>query len=223
MFGSRYPRNLGFPSIEPRGIGAYAKKSRNVFYSFHFDDVKRVNQVRLCDQFRATDKDTPRVRDRSLWETAKRLNSSALTSMVDKALEGTSVTCVLAGFGTWEREWVRYEIARSLERGNALLTVFIHNCPCPTNGRSQPGHNPLDFIALWSDLRIYEWTASGEWKLFGRLRDKLASWPKWLRQPGWGEAGVQLSQSARAYDWVIDAGTRNLIHWTDAAAESAGR
>jgi hypothetical protein len=223
MFGNPYPSNLGFPNAGGRGIGAYAKKSRNVFYSFHFEDVRRVNQIRLCDQFRDADRDTPRVRDRSLWETSKKLNPAALTSMIDKGLDGTSVTCVLAGFGTWEREWVRYEIARSLVRGNGLLTVSIHNCPCPTNGRSLPGYNPLDFIALWNDLHIYEWDASGEWKRFGRIRDKLTSWPKWLRQPRFGEAGVKLSESALSYDWVNDSGTRNLIHWTDAAAEAAGK
>jgi hypothetical protein len=117
---------------------------------------------------------------------------------------------------------VRYEIARSLERGNGLLTVFIHNCRCPNNGMAAPGHNPLDFIALGIDRQIYEWVADG-WKPYGRVREKLTAWPKWLRPATTGEFLVQLSQSARSYDWVVNDGARNLIFWTHAAAASAGR
>ena len=220
VFGNPYPGNLGFPSAG--ALALFGRKTRHTFYSFHFDDVMRVNQIRMCDQFRTTDKRTPRVVDRSLWEQAKRTHPAALSSMIDRGLEGTSTTCVLAGTQTWSREWVRYEIARSLERGNGLLTVFIHNCPCPRNGRAAPGHNPLDFIALSIDRQIYELVAGG-WKPYGRIRNKLSAWPKWLRPVMFGEFLVPLSQSAARYDWVAQDGSRNLIHWTDEAAAAAGR
>jgi hypothetical protein len=223
MFGSSNPLNLGMPSSRAmKDLFGGLPKTRHTFYSFHYADVMRVNQIRMCDQFKTTDRRTPRVVDRSLWETAKLKNPSALASMIDKGLAGTSATCVLAGTETWSREWVKYEIARSLERGNGLLAVFIHNCPCPRNGRSAQGYNPLDQIALGSDMRIYEWVSYVGWKLFRRVPEKLTSWPKWLPEAVPGHL-VQLSAGAHSYDWVANDGVRNLIHWTDAAAAAAGK
>jgi hypothetical protein len=222
MFGNPPRFNLGFPSPGALALFGGLRKSRHTFYSFHYADVMRVNQIRMCDQFKTTDRRTPRVVDRSLWETAKKTNPSALASMIDKGLAGTSTTCVLAGTETWSREWVKYEIARSLERGNGLLAVFIHNCPCPRNGRSLQGFNPLDQIALGSDMRIYEWVSHVGWKLFRRVPEELTSWPGWLPKAASGQL-VQLSAGARSYDWVADDGVRNLIHWTDAAAAATGK
>jgi hypothetical protein len=222
MFGSS-PPNLGILSPGALALlGGLPAKARHTFYSFHYADVLRVNQIRKCDQFKTSDRRTPRVIDRSLWETAKKTNPTALASMIDKALAGTSTTCVLAGTETWSREWVKYEIARSLERGNGLLTVYIHNCPCPNNGRSHQGYNPLDQIALGSDMRIYEWEPYVGWKAYSRIPQRLTSWPKWLPNAGIGNL-IQLSSGARAYDWLANDGPRNLIHWTDAAALSAGK
>jgi hypothetical protein len=42
-----------------------------------------VNQVRKSDQFITNGRETPRVIDRSLWETAKRTNPAALARMID--------------------------------------------------------------------------------------------------------------------------------------------
>jgi hypothetical protein len=222
MLGSPSPLGLGLPPGASSLLGGLATKTRFTFYSFHYADVMRVNQIRKCDQFKTTDQQTPRVVDRSLWETAKKTNPAALASMIDKALLGTSATCVLAGTDTWSREWVKYEIARSLERGKGLLTVFIHNCPCPNNGRAAQGYNPLDQIALGLDMRIYEWEPYVGWKPHGRVTEKLTSWPKWLPQPAPGNL-MRLSAGARSYDWVADDGAHNLIHWTDAAAAAAGK
>lgn len=89
--------------------------ARNVFYSFHFADIFRVNHVRNSGKIRPADKGrylTPQ--DRSLWERVKRTNPANLRRVIDSGLLGTSVTCVLVGAETWAREWVRYEIARSL-------------------------------------------------------------------------------------------------------------
>lgn len=224
--GSPVAGSFGLGLARPGGgrslFGSIAPKTRHTFYSFHYADVMRVNQIRMCDQFKTTDRRTPRVVDRSLWETAKRTNPAALASMIDKGLEGTSTTCVLAGTETWSREWVKYEIARSLQRGKGLLAVSIHNCPCPNNGRSPQGYNPLDQIALGWDMRIYEWVPYVGWRLHERVTEKLTSWPQWLPRAGFGRL-MQLSAGARSYDWVADDGAHNLIHWTDAAAAAAGK
>lgn len=201
-------------------------KIRRVFYSFHYADIFRVNHIRKAGQFRPVDKQRlPTPQDRSLWEEAKLKNTGALKGMIDKGLEGTSATCVLAGYETWNRPWVRYEIAKSVARGNGLLAVYINNCNCPRNGYSLKGPNPLDQMAIGYDAqmrpRIYEWF-NGTWRIFLRLGAPLASWPKWLPIAPQGQV-MQLSHGAKAYDWITDNGAHNLLHWTHDAAVAAGR
>lgn len=226
MFANSYPSALGSGLLRPGGRSLFgsgiAPKTRHVFYSFHYADVFRVNHIRKSDQFRSTDKESPRVVDRSLWERARNTNPTSLAGIIDRGLEGTSTTCVLAGFATWSREWVRYEIARSLARGNGLLTVYLNGCQCPNTGFDSRGPNPLDQLALGADMRIYEWQR-GAWQLFRRVSEELPVWPKWLRQLRFGEPMVQLSQGAASYDWIADDGLHNLIRWTDAAASAAGK
>jgi hypothetical protein len=182
----------------------------------------RVNHVRKSNKIRPTDKGrqlTPQ--DRSLWEKIQRTNPRALRTMIDSKLGGTSVTCVLAGYETWSREWVRYEIARSLMRGNGLFTVYINNCKCPNEGYSLRGYDPLAGVALGWDHRIYE-HRGGEWVLYDKITDKVQSWPAWLPKPS-HERVMPLSEGTKAYDWIADDGFNNLIHWANLAAIAAGK
>jgi hypothetical protein len=56
---------------------------------------------------------------------------------------------VLIGAETALRPWVKYEIQRSLERGNALIGVTIHNITdMRTMSRDVPGPNPFDAISV---------------------------------------------------------------------------
>lgn len=232
LFGHTNAPGLGTAIPTPNTVnafllGATPPKIRRVFYSFHYQaDIFRVNHIRKAGQFRTVDKwRAPTPQDRSLWEEAKVKNPGALMGMIDRGLEGTSVTCVLAGYETWSRPWVRYEIAKSVQRGNGLVVVTIHNCNCPKNGYALPGHNPLAQMAVGYDAqnrpRIYEWF-NGAWRIFPRLSAPLSSWPKWLPVPQPGHV-MQLSSGARCYDWITDGGADNLLHWTDAAAIAAGR
>ena len=101
--------------------------ARRVFFSFHYDDVNRVNVVRKSDQFKRRYEPAARFQDKSLWEKTKKQGSRAIKQMINGALEGSSVTCVLIGQHTWKRPWVRYEILKSLARGNGILAVHIHD------------------------------------------------------------------------------------------------
>lgn len=230
LFGLANPPALGsgsrsLGSLANASVNPFAPKVRRVFYSFHYADIFRVNHVRKAGQFRKMDKmRLPTPQDRSLWEEAKLKNPSALKGMIDRGLEGTSVTCVLAGTEAWERPWVRYEIAKSVQRGNGLLAVRIHNCQCPRNGYALQGHNPLDQMAIGYDsedrIRIWEWRG-GQWQIFVRLGALLAAWPKWLPVAQQGYV-MQLSRGAQTYDWITGNGADNLLHWTELAAKTAG-
>ena len=225
LFGLANPPALG------AGIGSKALSSigspvaptpRNVFYSFHYADIFRVNHIRNSGKIRATDKGrnlTPR--DRSLWESVKRTNPANLKRVINAGLGGTSTTCVLAGYETWSRPWVRYEIARSLMRGNALLTVHIDGCKCPREGYGMRGSNPLAAMALGWDNRIYE-HCGGQWVIYSEIECKVPGWPKWLPRPFEGRV-MPLDRGAPAYDWITDDGFNNLIRWTNLAAIRAGK
>ena len=100
---------------------------RKVFFSFHYDDVTRANVVRNSDQITRRYRKGARFYDMSLWEEAKKQGFRAVTRMIDEGLHGSSVTCVLIGQHTWQRPYVRYEILKSVARGNGILGVRIHD------------------------------------------------------------------------------------------------
>ncbi len=62
--------------------------------------------------------------DSSLWEEAQKKGDEAIKRLINDGLKGTSVTVVLIGAKTSEREYVEYEIERSWERGNGLIGVY---------------------------------------------------------------------------------------------------
>lgn len=214
------------PPVKPLSTPTFAApkpKQRATFYSFHYDDVFRVNHVRNAGAILPSDKQrflTPQ--DKSLWEKAKNTKPNVLKWMIARGLAGTTVTAVLAGEHTWERPWVRYEIARSLLKGNGLLTVHIDGCECPRNGFGQRGPNPLDYIALGLNRQIYELNANGIWVPFDLLPTRLTGWPKWLPRPSPGHV-MPLGWHAPEYDWIDDNGRENLVHWTHDSAKAVGR
>ena len=117
---------------------------RRVFFSFHYQkDIFRANQVRnswLCPP----DRDYQRSWDQSLWEETQLKGQDAVKALIDSGLHNTSVTVVLIGEETSQREYVNYEIARSYQDGKGLVGVYIHNLKCPRTGTCSQGLNPLD-------------------------------------------------------------------------------
>lgn len=207
-------------------LPAVAQVRRKVFFSFHFEeDIRRSVQVRKSYRIRPGKKlPTANFYDRSLWERSKRESEESLKRLIREGMKGSSVTCVLAGRYTWERPWVRYEIARSLVCGNGLFTVHIHNVKDPQHGVSDSGYNPLDFIGL--ELRpdgrgnICE-RIGDQWQRF-EMHKSPVRWPRWLDKPPIGYLRP-LSRNARAYDYHFDDGYNGLAEWAQIAARDAGR
>ena len=105
---------------------SHQKTMRHVFFSFDWDDVWRVNQVRNSWVAKGNYTAAGFV-DSAEIETLKRDTDLAIKRWIGKQMNGTSVTCVLIGSQTANSRWVKYEIEKSIEKGNGLLGVYIHN------------------------------------------------------------------------------------------------
>ena len=122
--------------------------ARRVFFSFHYDDVWRVMQVRNSGVVRAAGEVAGFV-DKADFEAVERKGEAAIKRWIDAQLEGTSVTIVLIGQETADRPYVQYEIERSYERGNRLLGIWIDNIR-DTDGSTLwwRGANPFENVQI---------------------------------------------------------------------------
>jgi hypothetical protein len=131
---------------------------RHVYFSFHYEDVWKANQIRNSHVISG-----PRsagFADRSLWEDAKAKSKRALRALIDEGLEGTSVTVVLIGTETARRPWVKYEIEKSLERGNALLGVHIHKLAGRDGRTARRGAVP--YLLKRHRVAVHDWSSAKE-------------------------------------------------------------
>lgn len=97
--------------------------ARKVFFSFKYEDVSRAMVVRhswVCQG-----RDSAGFIDSADFEAVKRRGDGAIQSWIDNQLVGTSVTVVLVGEKTCSSRWVKYEIEKSIARGNGLLGIDV--------------------------------------------------------------------------------------------------
>lgn len=100
--------------------------ARRVFFSFHYEnDINRSMTVR--NSWVTQGKEAAGFVDKAEFERVKRQGKPAVHEWIDNQLVGTSVTVVLIGAETLNRPYVRYEICKSLQRGNAVIGVYINN------------------------------------------------------------------------------------------------
>ena len=100
--------------------------ARRVFFSFHYDnDINRSMTVR--NSWVIQGKEAAGFIDKAEFEQIKRQGESAIHRWIDRQLDGTSVTVVLIGSETLNRPFVQHEIRKSINRGNAVIGVYIHN------------------------------------------------------------------------------------------------
>jgi len=97
--------------------------ARQVFFSFKYKDVSRAMVVR--NSWVTQGKQAAGFIDAADFEEVKRQGDRAIQNWIDKQLEGTSVTVVLVGEKTCSSRWVKYEIEKSIERGNGLLGIDV--------------------------------------------------------------------------------------------------
>lgn len=124
--------------------------ARRVFFSFHYDeDVNRSMIVR--NSWVIQGKEAAGFIDKAEFEKIKRNGENAVCKWIDKQLEGTSVTVVLIGKETLNRPFVQYEIIKSIERGNAIIGIHIHNLRDMITQRTTVKGNPHTIIGYYND------------------------------------------------------------------------
>jgi antiphage defense system Thoeris ThsB-like protein len=224
----------------PKSEPIAPQTKRKAFFSFHFDDIMRVNNVRngwkISHPHSASNRS---FYDSSLWEARKLENPESIKQLIRCGVMSTSTVCVLAGSETWDRRWVRYEIARAIIDDRGLLTVHINRINHHrTKGPHPTGRNPLAHMGI-AKIRpnerlppqyfLYEMdlVPDGYGRLvqrWSRYKDYTTSVkkPAWLTDPILNHV-VPLSVDTTEYDYELDLGHCNIGSWIDKAATQAGR
>lgn len=136
--------------------------ARRVFFSFHYQrDLWRVNVVRNSTVVEGTA--AAGFSDASLWEEAKAKGKVAIQRLIDNGISGTSVTVVLIGAETANREYVTYEIEQSIAKGKGLLGVYIHGIKDQSGQTDYPGLVPAALARAGAPVYHYQYGKLGEW------------------------------------------------------------
>jgi MTH538 TIR-like domain (DUF1863) len=235
---------------KPSSLGSSARSNlfgslapaikRKAFFSFHWDDIMRVNVVRNVWKIHHPDNALMRsFYDSSLWESRQPEGDEAIKRLIREGVEYTSAVCVLVGSETWLRRWVRYEIARAIVDGRGLLAIHLNSIlHHHTRTPHTRGPNPLEYMAIGkvqegilSTPKYYLFerhaTPDGrgnfrwEWHQYQDYTSSITL-PAWLSDPAPGYV-TPLSYGAPIYDYIGDDGHKNIGSWIDIAAQRAGR
>ena len=161
--------------------------ARRVFFSFHYDnDITRSMTVR--NSWVTQGKEAAGFIDKAEFEQVKRRGDEAVYRWIDKQLEGTSVTVVLIGSDTLNRPFVQYEICESLQRGNAVIGVLIHNIRDMRTGLCSRRGNTHTVIGRYSD---------GSPAYFDAVCDGIYDY---YTQNGYANMGTWIERAARAHN-----------------------
>ncbi|MHB8127660.1 MAG: TIR domain-containing protein [Mobilitalea sp.] len=188
--------------------------AKRVFFSFHYQDVIdfRANVVR---NHKTTKHEGAGYFDASIWEASKKEGGLALKRLINSEIQNTTVTAVLIGADTYSRPWVRYEIFKSVFKGNKIIGIHINSIKGRDSLTKSLGQNPFEYLAIeysndGTKLYLKEYK-NGEWVSY----DNLDGWSvSNTNQSNWGKA-FKLSTYYKVYDWVSDNGYTNFGNWID--------
>ena len=168
--------------------------ARVVFFSFDYDDVWRVNQVRNSGSFVGEQRSG--FRDKAEYEKVKLRGDTAIKRWIRKQMHGCSVTCVLIGRDTNASNWVHFEIQESIEHGMGLVGVYIHKL------KNKDGQTAEGFFHPDNPLSEHDMPT-----------EKL-----------WGLIPVSAEDHFQSYVWEPRRPARNQLgQWVEQAAQLAGR
>ena len=198
--------------------------ARNTFFSFHYqEDVWRAWNVRNCLVV-SEDQEADGFFDSSVFEASKKESDEVLKSFLRNGLKNTSVTCVLAGQYTAARRWVRYEIVRSVLKGNGLLTVDIDGLRNNKQALGVKGTDPLAEVGVYlaNDNIYFAERKDGKWVKYSDYTSNISASDLWFDAPT-SNTVVKLSKHCMRYDFATQNGRENIAGWIETAAALAGR
>ena len=186
--------------------------AKRVFFSFHYQDVLdfRVNVVR---NHKLTKDKSAGYFDASIWESERAKGTLALKRLINGELTDTSVTCVLIGTDTFNRRWVKYEIMKSLKKGNKMLGVHINGIKGKDGKTKGKGSNPFYYLGYSFDktgkkLSLHDYI-QGKWTKYSDLEGRTV--------PAVSESErniiYRLSIVCPIYDWIDNDGYNNFSKW----------
>lgn len=157
--------------------------ARKVFFSFHYEEDSWRAAIVRNSWVTKPDRESTGYIDAAKWEEIKEEGDDAIKEWIDEQMKGTSVTAVLIGAETSDREWVQYEVKRSHELGKGMLAIHIYDLknqdqePCAKGdcdfgqiGEDDEG-NPIYFSQKY---REYEWVKDNGYGNLGDWVEKAA-------------------------------------------------
>ena len=189
--------------------------AKRVYFAFHYQDVidLRANVVRN-HWVTKPDRELAGFFDASIWENAKKTSVIAVKRLINNEIKNTSVTCVLIGSETYARRWVRYEIFKSLQKGNRVFGAHINSIRGKDKRTKRLRPNPFDFLGCkFSDNgdRLYLYEAKGRiFDPYGDLDTCILEHR--ASQKDWGKF-YKLSSYYSTFDWINDDGYNNFVNW----------
>lgn len=198
--------------------------ARRTFFSFHYqEDVWRAWNVRNCWVVN-DDRQSVGFFDGSVFEASKKEGDDALKVFLRNGLNNTSVTGVLTGQLTASRRWVRYEIVRSVLKGNGLLAVDIHGVKNKAQVTGVKGADPLAEVGVYrsNDKIFFAELKGGRWVKYADYTLAIPASDLWFDAPT-SDTVVPLSRHCMRYDFVAQNGRANIAGWIETAAGLAGR
>ncbi len=128
--------------------------ARRTFFSFHYQrDIWRINQIRNIPNI--TGCSAAGFQDASLWEKAKKKGDAAIKKLIDEELKNTTVTVVCIGAKTAGRKYINYEIEQSIQRGNGIVGIQIHEIKDSNGNKDTVGTAPPKITA--NGYKVYKY------------------------------------------------------------------
>lgn len=157
------------------------QRKPQVFYSFHFDnDVFRVQQIRNIGVIEGNEPVS-----KNDWETARK-TPGGIEKWIDENMKYKTCVIVLIGSETYQRPWVRYEIAKGWDAGKGILGIYIHNLKDPRTANTPPyfgkcnqGKNPFAEIRLQNGATLNQYVPCfnpNPTDAYGDIAKNLLSW-----------------------------------------------
>lgn len=156
--------------------------ARKVFFSFHYaNDVWRAMQVR--NSWVTQDREAAGFVDKADFEQVEKEGEKAVKAWIDKQLSGTSVTVVLIGSETSNRDYVKYELEESWKKGNGILGIFVHQNKDKEGNTSVKGSNTFgpiftsykdDKKYFYERFETYDWVDNDGYNNMGKWIEEAA-------------------------------------------------